>query len=174
MSNPYAPPPPGGYRRPDDAGPEHPGGPPGTVRPPAPTPPRPPVDPEAARAASRQAMHFGLLMLASMVTSSLPLPWQAAALVFAVAAVVVGVRALRAVWVSGLRGGLLVIVSVLLGLAGMTTVSLATMLALWPLQMERQECLHGALTIAAEERCNDAYDDALRSRLNQMTVPGGD
>ncbi|WP_250448645.1 hypothetical protein, partial [Actinotalea sp. C106] len=132
--------------------------------------PRPPVDPEAAREASRQVMHFGLMMLATILAVSLPLPWQAAALAFALGAVVLGIRALRAVWRSGLRGALVAILGFGLGLAALLTLSLVTMLALWPVQMERQSCLRDALTISATTACEDQFQQRLDETLER--VPG--
>lgn len=130
-------------------------------------PPRPPVDPEAARAASRRVLHFGLLMLATLLTSTLPLPWQVATLGFAVLALVVGVRALVQVWRSGLRGALVSVLAVGLAFAAMLAASTAGLIALWPVQMERQECLQGALTISATERCESDYRDALDDLLER-------
>ncbi len=150
--------------------------PPGTPRPAGaqasppqgpPDPTRPPPDPDAVRGASRQVMHFGLIMLASLVTAALPLPWQAAALVFALGAIVVGIRAMRAVWRSGVRGALVPVLGVGLVFAALMSISLATMLALWPLQVQRQDCLRDALTISAREACEVQFQDALTERLAQ-------
>lgn len=105
-------------------------------------------------------MHFGLAMLACLVTSTLPLPWQAGALAFALLAMVMGIRALRSVWVSGARGAMVPALSIGLAFAGVLTLSMVTSLALWPLQMERQDCLRDALTIAAQERCEADFRDA--------------
>lgn len=176
MSNPYAPPPGGsGARTPGAAGrpdgrPDGPQGPPGHDPGPA---PRPPADPEVIRAASRQVMHFGLLILATLLTASLALPWQAAALAFAIAAVVVGIRALRAVWRAGLRGTLVPVLAVGLALAALMSLSLLTMLALWPIQVERQDCLRDALTIAARETCETQFQEALAERLERAAVRVG-
>lgn len=114
-------------------------------------------------------MHFGLLMLATLVAATLSLPWQAAALAFAIAAMVAGVIALRSVWRAGLRGALLPVLGMGLAFAALMSLSLVTMLALWPVQMQRQECLRDALTISASEACEAQYQDALQERLDRAT-----
>ena len=199
MSNPYAPPPGGSGSRAPDPGPAAPAGAPGRpadapgnpadapgnpadapggTRPAPRHPGRPdsrpqrPADPEAIRAASRQALHFGLLILATLLTASLTLPWQAAALAFAIAAIVVGVRAIRTVWRAGLRGTLVPVLAVGLALAALMSLSLVTMLVLWPLQVERQDCLRDALTISAREGCETAFQDALTERLERAAGQG--
>ncbi|WP_199424672.1 hypothetical protein [Actinotalea solisilvae] len=146
------------------------------VRPPA--PPRPPVqparsDPEAVRRASRQVMHFGLLLLGTLVVSPLGLAGQVASLALAVAAVVVGIRALLAVWRAGVRGALVPVLGVGLGFALVLVLSLATMLALWPLQAELQECLGDALTISAREQCQDDFQENLQRMLDDARAPQG-
>lgn len=178
MGNPYAPPS-GNAARP----PTPPLHPPGQPPHPVPVPPGSPhpgepdplegsarrPDPEAARAASRHIMHFGLLLLAAVVTSTLPLPWQAASLVFIVAALVVGIRALRSVWRAGLRGVLVPMLAIGLAFTALMSVSMASLLALWPVQLERQECLQGALTIAARESCQVDFQHTLEERLRELT-----
>lgn len=125
-------------------------------------------DPELARAAQRLVLHFVLLVLASLVTATLPLPLQVAALVFAVAAVVVGLRALRLVWRPGLRAQLAPLLLFGLAFAGLLTVSLSVMLALWPVQMERQTCMSRALTLGAQEACQARYEESLVLRLEEL------
>lgn len=119
-------------------------------------------------------MHFGLAMLAALVTATLPLPWQAAGLAFAILAIVLGLRALRTVWASGMRGTLVPVLAVGLVFTTLMTVSLGTMLALWPLQLERQDCLRDALTITATEACETQFQQGLTERLEQIGQrPGG-
>lgn len=189
MSNPYAPPsgdrptgpsrpstptgsppePGPAYVGPGHGGPEH-GGPAqgdpvrGPGRPRVPVPVRPAPDPEAVRGASRQIMHFGLLFLATLLVSSLTLPWQAASVLFALATIVAGIRALRSVWAAGLRGALVPMLAVGIGAALMLTLATVGMVALWPIQMEHQKCVQSALTISATEQCESAYT----SRLNDL------
>lgn len=177
MGNPYAPPS-GNAPRPPAPDPHPPGQPPHPV-PGPPGPPRPGdpdqvgrtaprTDPEAARAASRRVQHFSLLLLAGVVTSALPLPWQAASLGFVVAALVVGIRALSAVWRAGLRGPLVPMLAIGLAFTALMSIALASLLALWPVQLERQQCLNGALTIAASETCEIQYETTLEDRLREL------
>lgn len=189
MSNPYAPPgsrpradgrrkgPPGdtptappttGRPAPED----RPPGPPTTGRPAPGTPPRP-ADPETLAAVGRHVRLFALLMGATLVTSALPLPWQASAVVFAVGSLVAGARALRTVWLAGLRGALPLALGVGLGFGAVMTASLVAMLALWPVQAERQECLRSALTISAQEACEERFEQELTDRLvGGLGAPG--
>lgn len=181
MSNPYAPPPrgagtgetPGPGRAPvppQQVDPAGPGDAPPTQQPSrtgarGPTGARPPTDPEAARAASRRVMHFGLLMLATLLTTTLPLPWSVGALLFAVGAVVAGVLALRSVWKAGLRGALVPMLGLGIGFSVMMTTSLVAMIAMWPVHEARQDCLRDALTISARESCEAEYREQLQEQL---------
>jgi hypothetical protein len=169
LGNPYAPP------RPDEPGrpaPERPAaghdpvrgpaGPPapgarGPVRAPhgAPRPaPEPePADPEEARRATRRALHFGLLMLLVVLVSALRFPWRTAALAVAVVAVVVGVRAIVATRRARVRGALVPVLGIGVGLAAVIALQTLGSLATWEVEAEYQRCLDGAITVAAQERC---------------------
>ena len=140
-----------------------------------PTPP--PPDPEALRAAGVRIRDFALFLLAALLTSDLPVPWQVGSLLLAIGAVVAGVRALIAVWRTGLRSALLPALGVGVGFAAMFAVSLGTLLAFWPLQVERDECLRDALTLGAREQCEkdftDALDERLTGGLRASLTPGG-
>ena len=110
-------------------------------------------------------------MLASLVTASLPFPWQVGALLFAVVALVIGIRALIAVWRAGVRGALVPVLAAGLFFAAMLSVSLTMMLALWPIQVENQQCLRDAVTISARDACAEQLQDALDERIRQATTP---
>ena len=181
MGNPYAPPS-GNAPRPPAPAPRPPGQPPHPV-PGPPGEPRPGdpdqvgraairPDPEAARAASRRVLHFALLLLAGLVTSALPLPWQAASLAFVVAALVVGVRALISVWRAGLRGVLVPMLAIGLAFTALMSMAMVSLLALWPVQLERQQCLTSALTIAASDKCQVDYQHTLENRLRELGRTG--
>ncbi len=180
MGNPYAPPgenqrPPG---RPPSGWPSA-GGPP-TGGPPAEPPPGygpgrrplPAPDSPIMRATSRRVLHFLALLLASVVTSSLPLPWQAASVVFLLVALVVGVRALVLAWRGGVRGGLAVMLGVGVGMAGFVGLGMLSLLALWPEQLERQECLAGAVTISATRACEAEFTRSVDQRLGRGAPSG--
>ncbi|QTE29974.1 hypothetical protein [Pengzhenrongella sicca] len=182
MGNPYAPPS-GNAPRPPAPAPRPPAPPPHPV----PTPPGPggqppvlpdpmrragppkPVDPEVTRAAGQQIAIFSLLLLGAVIANALPLPWQAASLGFVLAALVVGVRALIFVWRAGIRGVLIPTLSIGLSFTALLAVSMSSMLLLWPVQVERQECLQDALTIAATQSCEADYQQALEDRLLELT-----
>lgn len=174
VSNPYAPPKEGAARpdlRPDASrtprapgdgpgapGPQGPGG----TRPPV--PPREPPDPDQVRRASRQLLHFWLLVLGAVVTIALPLPWKAGALVLVGAALVVGGRALVTTWRARLPGLMLPMIVAGLAFTGLIGTALLGMISMWPLFQEREDCLRGALTVSAQAECESAFMDELSDR----------
>ncbi len=178
VSNPYAPPE-DRPRTPDgdrvDAPPaQHPWPPPapvvGPVRPSAPD--SAPPDPELAARALRLTRLFGVLVVSSVLVATLPLPWQASALVFALAALVVGVWALVVSSRARSRG-----VTPMIGVGVVIALSwsllLAVQLAVWPVSQAKQECLQGALTITAKNACNAQYLkdlDDLRDSLQKRST----
>jgi len=196
VGNPYAPPRPDAPQRPRPESPQAPDGRsrPDAPQPPAPaahpsTGPHPPAgpppsgtptgtphrpddpvepDPERARLASRTVLRFGVLMLAMLLVSALPFPWQAASIVVGVLAVVVGVRALVAVWRARVRGVLVPALALGIGLAAMLCLQMASTLVLWDLATARQQCLDGAITVAAERRCEVAWQASLDERMNRL------
>ncbi|WP_139315939.1 cytochrome d ubiquinol oxidase subunit II [Cellulosimicrobium sp. CUA-896] len=137
---------------PRPAGPTEPGGGRTGHRPPA-RAPEPAADPESARRATRAALHFGLLMLLVVVISAFRFPWRTAALAFAVWAIVVGVRALVVARRARVRGALVPVLAVGVGLAALISVQSLGTLATWQVEAEYQRCLDGAITVSAEERC---------------------
>lgn len=182
MGNPYAPPP---RDRPPTATPPPPAPPPRdrppTYRPVEPgrapagrrgLPPEPPPEPtpEEVRAAVRPVRVVGLLSMVAFASSAfLPLPWQLAGLVLAVVAMVLGVRALRLVWSTGLRRALAAPLVIAMAFSGLVLVSSSSVLATWPIQMRHQECLERALTVSARDACEAEYREAVESYLS----PGG-
>ncbi len=150
-------------------GPHHP--PAAAVRPAAPTAPPAPTeplaapaapDPDAVRRAGRLVTQFGLWMIASIVVGNLRLPWRMAGLVFVVAAIVVGVRAVRQAWRARLRGALVPLLVAGLCFATLFGLSLAAVTAVWSVQVEQQECRQSALTVSAQAACDRAYEQGLR------------
>lgn len=166
MSNPYAPP----ENHPSDGGPTD--APPVVhvpASPPVPVPVEPP-DPEGTARAASHTRLFGVLILASVLVATLPLPWQAAAFPFALGALVVGVRALVVAARARARG-LIPMLSVGTVIALSWTFLLGVQLALWPLQQDRQDCLQGALTIEARTACESQYEKDL-NELQPSFMPG--
>lgn len=117
---------------------------------------------------SRSVLHFGLFMLAAVLTMQVPLPWQLISIAFALGAVVVGLRALIRVFRQQIRGMISVLLIFGLLLSGMLLVTGLGNLALWDEQMERQQCLRSALTVAAQDRCERAYQVAVEERFGDL------
>ncbi|ACQ81259.1 hypothetical protein Bcav_3014 [Beutenbergia cavernae DSM 12333] len=136
--------------------------------PPAVSPERPAPTPEDARAFARSVGLFALLVLGAMLAGTLRLPWLVIAPVVAVAAIVVGVRALLAGRRLGSRGAM-ALLAVGLVLSTMFLVSSASTLVLWPVQVERQECLDRALTHGARDACEATYTENLNDLLDRVS-----
>jgi len=172
VGNPYAPPEPGaplperpaspppaarrGEQAADDSGPGQPGGPAG--------PDAREPDPEKVRDAARLVLRFTLLSLAGLLCLQVPVPWQAAGLLFTGAALYFGFKALRRVLAARARRGLLVSTVVGLVMTSLLMVMHVMFLVVWPAQLERQQCLDRALTVRAQEKCQQDYERWLRER----------
>lgn len=178
MTNPYAPPPAGHGRPPEESGhdhgpdlpPERYGGPPAPPQQ-HPQPPRRPEDPAAYEALRKRLGLFLLLLVASLLVLSLPLPFQVASVVFSAWAVVVGARAVVAAWRGGIRRAAVPLAAGLVGIAMWMTLSAGLQLALWPVLLERQDCLREALTTSAREACEADYQQGIEDRLNGLLQP---
>ncbi|MBI9114151.1 hypothetical protein [Sanguibacter suaedae] len=132
-------------------------------------PPRRPVDPEAARQGTRLVLWFGLLMLASLLATALPLPWRLGGLAVVGAAVVLGVRALRRTWRAGVRGTMTFALSAgLVATLGLGATILAV-IPVWDVETERQDCMDRAITLTARSSCQKAYDDAITAWLDSLS-----
>ena len=195
MGNPYAPPRPDAPQQPGpeaqqpDAArqgtttppsappaPPHAGPPAFPERPPVPQPPAPQAppepaepDPELARRATRRVLHFGLLLLAVIVVSTMPFPWQAVSLALALGAIVVGIRALVAVWRARVRGALVPALAIGVGLAGMLALQMVATLATWDIAIAHQRCLDGAITVSASNRCEAERQQALDEWVSRLS-----
>lgn len=110
-------------------------------------------------------MAFGALSLVALVATGFPLPWQVVGTVASFAAVVAGARALRALWRTGLRGPLLAIVAMGTAVTALVLASSLSVIATWPIQVARQECLERALTVSARDACEEEYRRSLDERL---------
>ena len=159
MTNPYAPPDPNKPRAP-----RHPQSPPRQRlerhQKRAQEPP-PELTPEQAKSVTGSTMVFGLLMMLTLLAGALPVPWQVVAPFVGLGALIHGVRTLIRVrtlrWPGMLSpmliGGLML---TLLTTMGTTT----TLTMFWDEQVAYQECRAGAVTIAAQERCQREWDEA--------------
>ncbi len=180
MSNPYAPPGGGGT----DDGPrgERPAVTPRPVPPAwssAPRPPQPPpkpLDPAVVREATRPVLTVATLMFATLISATLPLPWQLAAIGFGIAAVVAGVRAMtRLVGVGLGRSPLVMMLVVGLAFTSLTLLGIGAGMTRWSVEMDHQRCMADALTIQATNTCTAAYQKALMSGLpgwSSLLSPG--
>jgi hypothetical protein len=110
-------------------------------------------------------------MLGGLLTLGLQLPWNLVALALTVAALVVGTRALLAARRAGLRGGLVISLSLGLAVSALVALSFASVLALWPVQLARQECVAEALTISARQTCEQDFERAVTDRLEHLLGP---
>lgn len=114
---------------------------------------------------SRAVLVFGLLMLGAVLTAQIDLPWQLISPLLTIGAIVIGVRALITVFRQRLGGVIVVLLIGGLVLTGLLLLSSVGNLAMWDAQMERQQCLRSALTISAQDRCEQAYSEAVAERF---------
>jgi len=110
-------------------------------------------------------LHFGLLLLAVIVVSTMPFPWQAVSLALALGAIVVGVRALVAVWRARVRGALVPALGIGVGLSAMLALQMVSTLVTWDVALAHQQCLDGAITVSAEKRCDVERTQALEEKF---------
>lgn len=132
----------------------------------SPTPPPAPVrsasgKPKPTKEQSRSAAGFlrmfAALLIATLFTSNLALPWKLVPLALGVAAVVVGIIALVKQVRYGLRPFVRVATSVGLATAVFMTIGLAAMVSLWPMTQKYESCMDSALTLKAQEGCMQDY-----------------
>lgn len=131
--------------------------------------PRPPVDPDAARLATRSVMHFGLLMLATLLTSTIALPWRLVSVAIGLLALVVGIRALRRIWRAGLRGFLVVAMSAGVIMTFALALTTLAVIPVWQIEMDRQSCLNQAITLSATSTCESDYHTAISEYQKSLT-----
>lgn len=127
-----------------------------------------PPDPEQVAALARQGRTFAALMVAAVLTSSFPVPWQAAGLVFTVLALVVGVRALIRAIRLRVRGTLTGLLIGGVGVSAFWFVVSIGMALMWPIYVDRQECLAGALTISARQECETQFRQSVEEWVERF------
>jgi low temperature requirement protein LtrA len=101
---------------------------------------------------------FGVLLVGSVLTAFLPLPWKLTGLAFGIATVVVGFQVIFALAASRRAGGEgrgFLGVSVGLGVAAVLVVVNLVQAVFYPAFSDLERCLSTASTIAARERCAD-------------------
>lgn len=114
-------------------------------------------------------MAFGLTMLVSLLLSSVALPWRMLSVALGVAALVMGIRAMRTVVRAGLRGGLVVVLSAGMVMTVVLTLSTLAVIPVWQVEMDRQTCLGQAITLTAETSCQTAYETAIDDYRSSLT-----
>ena len=117
---------------------------------------------------------FLLLVLASLLTSRLRLPWQLGGLGFSLAAFGTGIWAFVAARRPGLREQVAPMLVVGLVFTVMLVLSMSSSLVLWSEQQAHQTCLDNALTLSAQHACEVEYQDAVERRLDELTNRSGD
>lgn len=114
-------------------------------------------------------MIFGLVMLVSLLLSSVALPWRMLSVAVGVAALVVGVRALRIVWRAGVRGALVVVLSAGMLMTVVLGLSTLAVIPVWQIEMDRQTCVGQAITLTAESSCQTTYETAIDDYRSSLT-----
>ncbi len=104
---------------------------------------------------------FALSMLAAVIASGLALPWSLGALVFTLAALVLGVLAMRLAVKMKAGTAPVVWLSLGLALAAVTLLVQVVWIALWPVKWDYERCQDAAITLSAQDAC----DTGLRERL---------
>jgi len=132
--------------------------------PPAPTPP----SFEELKKASGSTFRFGAVLILALLSSQLPLPYTLVAPVLIVAAVIYGIIALRRSWAISPRNLMTPMLIVGIVMAGMISLSVVSKFAMWPEEMERQECVQYALTNTAKAECDANFQKAVDDRLEKL------
>ncbi|MCC9175329.1 hypothetical protein [Arthrobacter sp. zg-Y179] len=112
---------------------------------------------EQKRNAIQYVRLFWLLMLATLLSSSMVLPWKLIPLALGIAGLVVGIIAV--IKLARRRMGPLLPILVSLGLVmtALTTLGLAGMTLLWDETMTYESCMRSALTLDGVEACEAEY-----------------
>lgn len=118
-------------------------------------------DPAGVLKAAEQSRVVGVLLLASVLVTALPVPWQLAAGLFALAALVLGVRGLVIAVRARARGSLPTFLGILVAMSAVWSLLVLASLSVLPMLRERQDCLAGALTITAEKQCQREFSQEL-------------
>lgn len=134
------------------------------------TPPDSPTPPsfEDLKQASGATFRFGAILILTLLSSQLPLPYTLVSPVLVVVAVVYGIIALRRSWAISPRNLMtpMLVVGIIMSL--MISLSVVSKIALWPVEMERQECVKYALTNTAQAECEANYEQAVDDRLKAL------
>lgn len=135
-----------------------------------------PPSTEELKEASGATFRFGALLILALLGSQLPLPYTLAAPVLIIAAIVYGIFALRRSWAISSRNLMTPMLVAGIVMALMMSVTVAAKFTLWPVEMERQECVQYAITHSAKAECQANYDEAVSDRLDSLrgSLPASD
>ncbi|MGF9660321.1 hypothetical protein AAIH25_00465 [Arthrobacter crystallopoietes] len=111
-----------------------------------------------------------LLMLATLLASSLPLPWKAAAAAIALVTAVVSIVGLVKVVRAGLPGTFRITFVLGLIAAGFFLLTSLAQIVFWPVTADFEACTSAAVTQSAQEACTKDYSDRLM-QYNKMFNP---
>jgi len=111
-----------------------------------------------------------LLMLATLLASSLPLPWKAATAVIALATAVVSIVGLVKVVRAGMPGTYRITFVLGLITSGFFLLTSLAQIVFWPVTAEFEACTRTAVTQSAQESCAKDYSDQLM-QYNQLFNP---
>jgi hypothetical protein len=131
-----------------------------------------PAQPEITGRASRRVLLFGVALAAAVAVTALPLPWRLSGLGFAGLAAWTGVRVLLDLTarrrtgqpVSGWLG-----VTVGLGLAVFLALLFGAQAAFYPLLVDQERCLSGAITYLDREQCRTAFEQRQEEIMDRLS-----
>lgn len=123
---------------------------------------------EQLKGASSATFRFGAVMILTLLAAQLPLPYTVAAPVLVIVALVLGVRALRRSWAISPRNLMTPMLIAGMVMTLMMSAAAVSKIAMWPVEMEHQECMRYAITNSAKDECAAAYQKALDERLGSL------
>lgn len=136
------------------------------------TRPQAPYEPpsqEQLKEMRSRTWRFLFALLAFFFASGLPIPVQVIAPLVGVWALYLGVRVVLLHFRLKLPGLGLPMALMGLMLCMYLFFGSVSNLVLWNEQLDRQECMAGALTHVAQERCLQEFNDAVQQRLSSLT-----
>jgi len=119
----------------------------------------------------RDVRLVGMLLLALIVVSYLPLPFKLAGIAFGLVTVVLSIRALNRLGRLRRAGGRprgQVVLSAGMGLAAVVTLMLGYEAVTYPVAVDRERCYAGAVTRGAREQCEARYRERMEDFLEPL------
>jgi hypothetical protein len=112
---------------------------------------------------NRFVFSFGVGALVAMVGLSLPVPWPAIGLAALVFSAVLAIRGIKLARRTPLARGVIVYLSMGLGLLAMFSVYATPVVITWGEQLRYQQCLRQTQTIEGADACRDKLEQATKS-----------